>query len=58
MKLEISLKDALPTTEHARDRLLAKVFKYRKDDKVAQKTDDEDFGLLYAYGMYSGASDP
>lgn len=51
MKLEFSLKDALPMTDHARDRLLAKVFAYRRDDKVAQKTNDEDFGLLYAYGM-------
>ena len=41
MKLEYPLNEALPNTEHARDRLLAKIFKYRKEKPGAK---DEDFG--------------
>ena len=52
MKLEFPLNDALPSTDHARDRLLAKVFNYRRDEKVVQATSDEDYGLLYAYGDF------
>ncbi|MCJ1395416.1 hypothetical protein MMC18_008302 [Xylographa bjoerkii] len=54
MKLEFPLNDALPSTDHARDRLLAKIFNYRRDDKVAQGTTDEDYGLLYAYALVTG----
>ena len=50
MKLEFPLNDAFPSTDHARDRLLAKIFKYRRDGNIAQGTTDEDYGLLYAYG--------
>lgn len=50
MKLEFSLNDALPNTDHARHRLLAKIFSYRKKVKIEQQTTDEDFALLYAYG--------
>lgn len=52
MKLEYPLIDALPNTEHARDRLLARIFCYRKNDEVSHITTDEDFALLYAYGMF------
>ena len=51
MKLEYPLNEALPNTEHARDRLLAKIFKYRKEKPGAK---DEDFGLLYAYALVTG----
>lgn len=50
MKLEFPLNDALPNTEHARHRLLAKIFSYRRKLKVEHDTTDEDFALLYAYG--------
>lgn len=49
-KLEFPLNDALPNTDHARDRLLAKIFKYRKTHATSQVRDDEDYALLYAYG--------
>ena len=52
MKLEFPLNDALPNTDHARDRLLAKIYAYRKDDKVGKETTDEDYALLYAYGKF------
>ena len=51
MKLQYPLNDALPDTEHTRDRLLARIFAYRKHEQGVEGTPDEDFGLLYAYGM-------
>lgn len=51
MKLEYPLNEALPNTDNARDRLLAKIFHYRKEEMQEAGCDDEDFELLYAYGM-------
>lgn len=51
MKLEYPLNDALPNIDHARDRLLARLFSYRQLGTAAQQqTKDEDYSLLYAYG--------
>ena len=50
MKLEFPLNDSMPNTEHARDKLLAKIFCYRKNEGLADDMNDEDFALLYAYG--------
>lgn len=50
MKLELPLNEALPSTDHARDRLLAKIFRFRRDSEVPSEQRDEDFTLLYAYG--------
>lgn len=61
MKLEYPLNDALPSTTHSRDRLLAKIFHYRKlaadraesnDDSPIAK--DEDYEMLYAYTLVTG----
>ena len=49
MKLEYPLSDDLPNIEHARDRLLARIFHYRKDRAASRLTTDEDYALLYAY---------
>ncbi|KAI9875459.1 MAG: hypothetical protein M1830_008455 [Pleopsidium flavum] len=54
MKLEFPLNDALPNTEHARDRLLARIFSYRKNERLAHDSSDEDFALLYAYALVTG----
>ncbi|KAK8183256.1 Fusaric acid resistance protein-like-domain-containing protein [Phyllosticta capitalensis] len=56
MKLEYPLNDALPSVDHTRDRLLAKIFEFRKnaaesDNHVAT---DEDYELLYAYALVTG----
>lgn len=51
MKLEYPLNDNLPNVEHTRDRLLARLFHYRKDSEVSRPSTDEDYSLLYAYGM-------
>jgi len=55
MKLEYSIaSDALPNIEHTRDRLLAKVFAYRRSDAQEQKSNDEDYSLLYTYALVTG----
>lgn len=51
MKLEYPLIDALPSVEHSRDRLLARIFRYRQDEEASRSTTDEDFALIYAYSM-------
>ena len=53
MKLEYPL-DALPSINHARDRLLAKIFRFRKDIKAASGVQEEDFSLLYTYALVTG----
>ena len=50
MKLEYPLSEALPNTDHARNRLLAKIFRFRKDSQAAIGAIDADFALLYAFG--------
>ena len=55
MKLEYSITtDALPSIDHTRDRLLAKIFEYRRSDAQEQKTKDEDYSLLYTYALVTG----
>ncbi|KAL3435691.1 WD40-repeat-containing domain protein [Aspergillus tetrazonus] len=49
MKLEYPLVDNLPNVEHARDRLLARLFHYRKNSEISKSSTDEDYSLLYAY---------
>ncbi|KAJ9649075.1 hypothetical protein H2199_000988 [Coniosporium tulheliwenetii] len=51
MKLEYPMNDALPNIEHTRDRLLAKVFDFRKNAPSKDDATDEDYELLYAYGQ-------
>lgn len=52
MKLEYPLSDVLPSIDHARDRLLARIYRYRLDREASQQTTDEDCALLYAYSKY------
>lgn len=54
MKLEYPLNEALPNTDNARDRLLAKIFRFRKEEKDATGVRDQDFELLYAYALVTG----
>ncbi|KAL5362811.1 WD40 repeat-like protein [Aspergillus floccosus] len=56
MKLEYPLNDVLPNIEHARDRLLARLFRYRKDLEASHLSTDEDYALLYAYAMIDPAA--
>lgn len=52
MKLEYPLNDVLPSIDHARDRLLARIYRYRQDHEASQLTTDEDCTLLYAYSEW------
>ncbi|KAL8882615.1 MAG: hypothetical protein Q9198_000418 [Flavoplaca austrocitrina] len=54
IKLEYPLNDALPSIDHTRDRLLAKVFSFRKEEKSGLISSDEDFALLYSYALVTG----
>jgi hypothetical protein len=59
MKLEYSIaSDALPSIDHTRDRLLAKVFAYRQSERQSdgheRKSNDEDYSLLYTYALVTG----
>ncbi|KAE8390039.1 WD40 repeat-like protein [Aspergillus alliaceus] len=53
MKLEYPLSDVFPSIEHARDRLLARLFHYRKDHEASRLSTDEDYALLYAYASFA-----
>lgn len=55
MKLEYPLNDVLPSIDHARDRLLARIHRYRQDHEASLLTTDEDCALLYAYSEYISA---
>lgn len=52
MKLEYPLSDVLPSIDHARDRLLARIYRYRQDQEMSLLTTDEDSALLYAYSKW------
>jgi hypothetical protein len=54
MKLAYPLNDVLPNIEHTRDRLLAKVFEFRRQDLGKIVAADEDYELLYAYALVTG----
>lgn len=55
MKLEYALSnDALPNIDHTRDRLLARIFAYRKTNTEMEQSSDEDFSILYTYALVTG----
>ena len=55
MKLEYALSnDALPSIDNGRDRLLARIFAYRKINTEEAQTSDEDFSILYTYALVTG----
>ena len=57
MKLEYPLTDALPSTKTARDRYLAKIYQFRKDDAWSERgpiAKDEEHALFYAYALFTG----
>lgn len=58
-KLEVSIatEEVLPNMNRTRDRLLAKVFVFRKENSIlgeAERTSDEDYSLLYTYALVTG----
>jgi len=53
MRLGFPLPGSLPKTDRARDRLLASLFEFRKRVRGTEGDSDEDFALIYAYGLFS-----
>lgn len=53
LSLSFPLNDAVPSTSNARDRLLSKIFHFRKTE-AAQMAKDEDYALLYAFALVTG----
>lgn len=45
---------SLPNVQNTRDRLLAKVFQFRKENAGTKLATDEDFELLYCYALVTG----
>jgi len=45
---------SLPNVQNTRDRLLAKVFQFRKENADNRLATDEDFELLYCYALVTG----
>jgi hypothetical protein len=59
LKLEYPMNDAMPSAASPRDRLLTKIFQYRKhaagsEDPSVVMAKDEDYELLYAYALVTG----
>jgi hypothetical protein len=54
MKLEYPLSDAMPSTTNARDRLLAKIFQFRKD-AVARRPSQTQLNQPHTLNMRAGS---
>ena len=54
VKLEYPLNDVLPSIEHTRDRLLAKISEFRRSGEGRDVTTEQDYELLYAYVLVTG----
>lgn len=58
-KLEYPLNDVLPSIDHTRDRLLARISEFRRSGEGREEASESDYELLYAYGeAYSSLSIP
>ena len=53
MKLQFPMNGALPSVHHTRDRLLAKLFRFRQEEMEKRGVTDEDFEIIYAYGTFT-----
>ncbi|KAK5114445.1 hypothetical protein LTR62_002380 [Meristemomyces frigidus] len=54
MKLEYPLNDVLPSIDHTRDRLLAKISEFRQAGDGRENATEQDYELLYAYVLVTG----
>lgn len=59
IKLEVSIstEGVLPNMDRVRDRLLARIFAFRKENSAVEgtgRTSDEDYSLLYTYALVTG----
>lgn len=51
IKLEYPLNDVMPSVEHTRDRLLARISEFRRSGDGRDVATEQDYELIYAYGM-------
>lgn len=51
IKLEYPLNDVLPSIDHTRERLLGKLSKFRRCGEGRELANEQDYELLYAYGV-------
>lgn len=54
VKLEYPLNDVLPSIDHTRDRLLAKISEFKRAGEGRENTSEQDYELLYAYVLVTG----
>ncbi|KAK5674385.1 hypothetical protein LTS10_012969 [Elasticomyces elasticus] len=54
VKLEYPLNDVLPSIEHTRDRLLARIAEFRRSGEGREVVLEQDYELLYAYVLVTG----
>jgi len=54
LKLEYPLNDVLPSIEHTRDRLLARVSEFRRSREGREIAGEQDYELIYAYVLVTG----
>ncbi|KAK1812786.1 hypothetical protein LTR12_012813 [Friedmanniomyces endolithicus] len=54
VKLEYPLNDVLPSIEHTRDRLLARISEFRRSGEGREVATEQDYELLYAYILVTG----
>lgn len=50
VNMEYPINDVLPSIEHSRDRLLARIFEFRRNAAGDSVATDQDYELIYAYG--------
>ena len=52
VKLEYPMNDVLPSIDHTRDRLLARISEFRTRGEGREQVLEQDYELLYAYGEW------
>ena len=48
--MEYPLNDVMPSIDHTRDRLLARISEFRRSGEGREVATEQDYELLYAYG--------
>jgi hypothetical protein len=58
VKLEFPMNDVLPSIDHTRDRLLAKISEFRRSAEAQECAAEQDYELIYAYGTLASEATP
>ncbi|KAI7266180.1 hypothetical protein KC345_g8252 [Hortaea werneckii] len=54
VKMEYPLNDVMPSIDHTRDRLLARISEFRRSGEGREVATEQDYELLYAYVLVTG----